>query len=333
MMHRRPARWLLLPLFMLSAAAHALLEDFTPQDGEYTAARHPFVLVHGMFGWNTMQNGMEYWHEIPAALEDGGATVYVVQVTGLESSEARGEELLRQIEEIQAADGVEKFHLIGHSHGGPTSRYVAAVRPDLVASVTTIGSPHFGSPVADLVLSLPEDPPVNSVGFLVMEAVAALVNGFSTTPTEDGQDARASLVSLSTEGSAQFNATYPWGVPSEPCGDDAEPFVEWEDPDTGDSGKIYFYSWTGIQPLTNPLDPSDAALAAASLSFNGEPNDGLVGQCSAYFGVMLGDSYGMNHLDEVNLLYGLHNLLEQDPVEILRVHANRIKLLEAEAGL
>ena len=36
-----------------------------------------------------------------------------------------------------AKDGVKKFNLIGHSQGGPTIRYTAAVAPQLVASVTT----------------------------------------------------------------------------------------------------------------------------------------------------------------------------------------------------
>jgi len=40
-------------------------------------------------------------------------------------------------------------NLIGHSQGGLDVRYVAAVRPDLVASVTTIGAPHQGAQVAD----------------------------------------------------------------------------------------------------------------------------------------------------------------------------------------
>lgn len=306
----------------------SLLSDYTAQPAGYTATRYPLMLVHGMLGWNTMQSGMEYWHEIPAALEEGGATVYVATVTGLESSEFRGEELLLQMEEIAAAEGVEKFHLIGHSHGGPTARYAAAIRPDLVASITSIGSPHFGSPVADLVLQSENAPASDVVTYATLEAVGTLINGFSTTPTEDGQNARASMVSLSTEGSADFNRRYPWGMPSEPCGTDAERFIDWNDAATKTAGRMFFYSWTGIQPLTNPADPSDAALATTSAVFGSEPNDGLVGQCSAYFGEMIEDSYGMNHLDETNLMYGLHNILEQDPVEIIRVHANRLKQLE-----
>ncbi|MCV5343391.1 alpha/beta fold hydrolase, partial [Escherichia coli] len=75
----------------------------------------------------------------------------VAQVSATNSSEVRGEQLLAQVETLLAAIGAEKVNLIGHSHGGPTTRYVASVRPDLVASVTSIGGVNKGSKVADLV--------------------------------------------------------------------------------------------------------------------------------------------------------------------------------------
>lgn len=319
-------------LLTLGAPSHAAgLFGFggSTVESDYAATKHPIMLVHGMLGWNTFKGGIEYWHQVPAALQEGGATVYVVQVRGFESSEERGEDLLRQMEEIAAVEGVEKFHLIGHSHGGATSRYAAHLRPDLVASVTGIGAPGFGSEAADLIVGLTEsplEPVVGTLAYTVLNAVATLLNGLQETPVEGDQDAKASMASLSTAGAAEFNALYPWGMPSEPCGTDADKFVDWRR--GGEKGRIHYYSWTGIQPVTNPLDPSDAALGLASLAFMGKPNDGLVWNCSAYMGEMLGDSYGMNHLDETNLFFGLTNILEQDPVELIRVHANRLKLLE-----
>jgi triacylglycerol lipase len=44
-------------------------------------------------------------------------------------------------------------NLIGHSHGGLDVRYVAAVRPDLVASVTSVGTPHKGADLADFLVA------------------------------------------------------------------------------------------------------------------------------------------------------------------------------------
>jgi pimeloyl-ACP methyl ester carboxylesterase len=51
--------------------------------------------------------------------------------------------LLRRIEEAHVDTG-HKVHLIGHSLGGMLSRAAATLRPELVASVVTLGSPFRG---------------------------------------------------------------------------------------------------------------------------------------------------------------------------------------------
>ncbi|CDI94995.1 lactonizing lipase [Pseudomonas aeruginosa PA38182] len=87
-----------------------------------------------------------------------------------------------------------------------------------------------------------------------------------------------------------------------------------------------YYSWSGSSPLTNFLDPSDAFLGASSLTFkNGTANDGLVGTCSSHLGMVIRDNYRMNHLDEVNQVFGLTSLFETSPVSVYRQHANRLK--------
>ena len=86
---------------------------------------------------------------MPEILEKDGAQVYVTQVANTNSTEKRGEDLILEVERVLALSGAAKVNLIGHSHGGPTVRYVASVRPDLVASVSTIGGVNKGTPVAD----------------------------------------------------------------------------------------------------------------------------------------------------------------------------------------
>ncbi|HFC31030.1 MAG TPA: alpha/beta fold hydrolase, partial [Oceanospirillales bacterium] len=115
----------------------------------YTKTKYPIVLVHGLLGFDQIFGSYDYFYRIPAELEDDGATIFVADVSAVNSSEVRGEQLLEQLETIKALYGYQKFNLIGHSHGGPTARYVASVRPDLVASVTSFGGPHKGSDVAD----------------------------------------------------------------------------------------------------------------------------------------------------------------------------------------
>ncbi|PXB89204.1 lipase, partial [Pseudomonas aeruginosa] len=129
------------------------------------------------------------------------------------------------------------------------------------------------------------------------------------------QNSLGSLESLNSEGAARFNAKYPQGVPTSACGEGAYKV-----------NGVSYYSWSGSSPLTNFLDPSDAFLGASSLTFkNGTANDGLVGTCSSHLGMVIRDNYRMNHLDEVNQVFGLTSLFETSPVSVYRQHANRLK--------
>ncbi len=272
---------------------------------DYAKTKYPIVLVHGMFGFDSLV-GIDYWHGIPADLQSEGAKVFTVQVPALESTEARGEVLLQQVEAISAVYG--KVNLVGHSHGGPTSRYVAHVRPDLVASVTSVGSPHKGSPVADLIVGSALEGTAVSLG----NALGGLIDLLSGGGYE--QNLAASLQSLTTAGSTAFNNYSPEGIPTSSCGEGSYSV-----------NGIRYYSWGGTGVLTNALDLSDVLLGTTSLAFGFEQNDGLVGQCSSHMGMVIRDNYFMNHLDEVNLLFGLHSIFTTDPKAVIRQHANRLK--------
>jgi triacylglycerol lipase len=278
----------------------------------YTQTKYPIVLAHGLGGFDELFGVYEYWYGIPAALRDGGATVFVTEVSQLNSSEARGEQLIDQIEQIVAITGKRKVNLIGHSQGGLDVRYVAAVRPDLVASVTTVGSPHKGADLADYLRahvqqgSFTEDVLVffaDSLG-----TVLGLLSG-----TTNPQDAIAALDGLTHQGAATFNASYPQAVPSTACGSGAALV-----------NGIRYYSWSGTGVLTNFLDVSDGPLGLTSL-FYSEANDGLVGRCSSHLGSVIRDNYFYNHLDEVNQVLGLVSLFESNPTSVFRAHANRLK--------
>ncbi|MBU0747270.1 MAG: triacylglycerol lipase [Gammaproteobacteria bacterium] len=291
-------------LLLAGASAHA-------QNG-YTQTRYPIVLVHGLFGFDSAL-GVDYFYGIPDALRQGGAKVYVAQVSAANSTEVRGEQLLAQVKTILAITGAAKVNLVGHSHGGPTTRYVAGVAPQLVASVTSIGGVNKGSRVADILRGVA---PAGSVSEAVANAAAkALVSLINLTSGGSGlpQMPTAALDSLTTAGLANFNRRFPQALPSG-CGNGAELV-----------NGVRYYSWTGTKPLTNVLDASDGLLSVMSLTF-GEANDGLVSACSSRLGKHLGD-YRQNHLDEVNQLLGLRDWFSTDPVTLYRQHANRLKLL------
>ena len=111
----------------------------------------------------------------------------------------RGEQLIRDLDTLRAHVRLyTRFNLIGHSHGGPTARHVASVRPDLVAS-SVLGSPHTGSRVADGISTA--FPPGSSGRALV----AGFVDALSTfigwlSGNSDPQYALGALASLSSGG-------------------------------------------------------------------------------------------------------------------------------------
>ncbi|HEX4420677.1 MAG TPA: triacylglycerol lipase [Kofleriaceae bacterium] len=279
----------------------------------YTKTKYPIVLAHGLTGFRQLFGVVDYFYGIPSDLQSGGAKVFVTQVSAVASAEQRGEQLLQQVEYIASSTGAGKVNLIGHSEGGLDARYVMAVRPDLIASLTTVATPHLGADLADF---LADNINLNGASGAVLQAfgnslgtVIDLLTGVSGTP----QDALGALQSLSAAGAAPFNVKYPAGLAATRCG---------STPATSHGTPLY--SWAGTSPLTNILDLSDPALGLSSL-FYSEDSDGLVGKCSAHFGKVLRDDYTMNHLDEVNQLFGLTSIFETSPVSVFRAHANRLK--------
>ena len=285
------------------------------QSTGYTQTRYPIVLVHGLLGFDRLLGVYDYFYGIPGDLRSGGARVYTANVSSSNFSEVRGEQLIRYLDSVKAATGAQKFNLIGHSHGGPTARYVASVRPDLVASMTSVGAPHAGSKTADGLATIAPR------GSLQESLAAGFINTLSVfvellSGDNDPQNALGALTSLSTGGATAFNNRFPQGKPISSCGQGAAVV-----------NNVRYYSMGGTSVLTNFLDVSDALLGAGGLFFGFEDNDGLVGRCSSHWGVVLRDDYNWNHGDEVNQVLGLRSLFSSSPVSVYRAQANRLKLL------
>lgn len=121
--------------------------------------KHPIVLVHGLFGFSgELPFERSYWGTWPSFLRKHGRTVYIATLSAAHSSEFRGEQLYEKLQEW----GYDKYHLVGHSQGGKDIFYVLAKYPNVVASVSTIGTPHDGSKVANAIYNNIENLPLLS---------------------------------------------------------------------------------------------------------------------------------------------------------------------------
>lgn len=284
----------------VTTTAHAGL--LTPKPTE-AQTRYPIVLVHGLLGFDDIL-GLDYFYQVPADLRKNGAIVLVAKVSAVNDNDVRGEQLLKQLKEWQAAKGYTKFNLIGHSQGGPTARYAAGVAPGLIASVTTVGSPH----------TIPVGGRADAIGNLLNNYVGVVsflgnfvdwASGHKDLPVDE-----AALKAWS-ENTAAFNARFPAGMPATPCA---------SGPERAGNGVVY-YSVTGNVAKTNAWDPADLLMAVGEV-----PSDGLVGVCSAAWGKVLRNDYPWNHFDEVNQVMGLLGKGAPDPVAFYRQQAARLKL-------
>jgi len=113
--------------------------------------RYPIVLAHGLMGFADIGVGplrSEYFRGVGAHLESLGNIVIRPTVPPLASIEQRAQRLA---EAIRAAPG-RRVNVIAHSMGGLDARYAISklgLRRK-VASLTTIGTPHRGTRVADI---------------------------------------------------------------------------------------------------------------------------------------------------------------------------------------
>jgi triacylglycerol lipase len=121
------------------------------------ATRHPILLAHGYFGFDRIgvpALGQEYFRGVRPRLEALGYSVFVTRVSPAAGIAQRAAQLAQQIEQL----GVPRVNIIAHSMGGLDAR-LAISRLGLaarVASLTTIGTPHHGTPLADMAAGLGE---------------------------------------------------------------------------------------------------------------------------------------------------------------------------------
>ena len=118
--------------------------------------KYPIVFVHGIAIkdiWFVKAFG-----RIDKHLKEEGYKIYKSKVDSFGTIENNAQILKDEIEKILKEENVDKVNIIAHSKGGLDSKYMIQHfnMEDKVASLTTLCTPHAGSPIASSILKLPK---------------------------------------------------------------------------------------------------------------------------------------------------------------------------------
>ncbi len=122
--------------------------------------RHHIVLVPGLFGFARL-GGFDYFTHVEEALasrflQHGADCEFVLVSSPPTGSIVHRTQVLMDAVQRACSDDAGAIHLVGHSTGGLDARLLASptARPDLpdwfdrVRTVTSISTPHYGTPLA-----------------------------------------------------------------------------------------------------------------------------------------------------------------------------------------
>jgi triacylglycerol lipase len=114
--------------------------------------RNPIVLVHGLMGFDAIRIGRfrirGYFPGIEDSMRAAGNRVHCARLSPTAGIPHRADQLKAFLDRVSPSDPI---HLIAHSMGGLDARYMVSRldMADRVLSLTTIATPHRGSPFAD----------------------------------------------------------------------------------------------------------------------------------------------------------------------------------------
>ncbi|MFN8237415.1 MAG: alpha/beta fold hydrolase [Chitinophagales bacterium] len=233
---------------------------------------YPVILVSGL-GFHDQNRVLNYWGLIPDHLKQHGCDVYTAHQEAFISIPDNALKLKFRILDILEKTKKDKINIIGHSKGGLEARYVASRlgMDEHISSITTLGSPHRGTHLADIILGrLP----------LPKFATARLVNLYATLMGDKRPDSLRAVVQVTTQGMKQFNEEVP------------------------DSTKVYYQSYASHVNKEYP-NILWKTIAYIIRPYEGK-NDGMVGIESCkwgnYKGIIQSDTASsVSHADMVGL--------------------------------
>lgn len=247
------------------------------------------VLAHGLGG-----DVDSFDPTIVAAIESLGHAVKRTQVPGVESVAVRAAALGPQIDAFLATTGATKVHVIAHSMGGLDARYLISKLgyANKVASLTTISTPHRGSPLADVALGLTQSSYLSQSK--AFDAIVDIVGNVDTAALN------RALVDLSVRQAATFNTT------------------------VTDAAGVKYFSHAGFStpngisndnatlacgPTLTPGETQALLVLAQPIVANGTdriPSDAVVSIASAQWG-QFGGCVAADHLSEITAASPTHD--------------------------
>lgn len=121
-----------------------------------SATRYPIILVHGIILKDNIF--FKSFGKIGKILKKNGYSVSTAPTDGFGTIENNAAQLKEYVEKVLEKEHAEKVNLIAHSKGGLDSVQMiqSLGMEDKVASLTTLCTPHLGSPIASYILRYPK---------------------------------------------------------------------------------------------------------------------------------------------------------------------------------
>lgn len=223
-------------------------------------SNYPFVLHHGFLAGRNMQ-----WPGAQRYLISRGYVVYKTEVSASLPIEDRAKQLKVEIDEILKATEAERVNVIAHSMGGLDARFLISSLgyEGKIASLTTLSTPHRGTPVADQMLTETSETERQILG-AVLDLIARFVNPKTTFSKSDAMSAVRCLSESYLEN--DFNPKNP------------------------NRQRVYYQSWGAEMPKATRSNLAYEQLVKSYdtlFAIRGQ-NDGLVPVSSAAWGVFRG---------------------------------------------